>query len=145
MPRTLTGHLYLIHSKAQDAFKVGFATNPDTRIASLQSGNPDQLYIVGTVPIEEPAERVFHQVMKPHRIAREWYRDSEAALIFGVFCELQEFWGDKVEATYGGSQWPIMGDEKVNPGGVYITATEMRRRLPRAVEEMLASSDEDDD
>lgn len=130
------GHLYFIHSKDQSAVKVGFAASVSGRLPSLQSGNPAQLTIGSMIPIEAEAEREFHQYMKPHRIAREWYPDD--TLLFGLAWALTDEWCDKVEDRHDDAfGWPTTADPRSNEAGVYLAARDMRLFLPRFMAEFF--------
>lgn len=126
------GHLYFIHSYAQNAVKVGFAANVKARVPSLQSGNPAQLTIGTLVPIESDAERALHDFLKPHRLAREWYPAD--TLMFAIECELVEAWADLVMDKTPEADWREVANEAENPTKVYLTAQQMRLQLRETVD-----------
>ena len=138
----MLGCLYFIHSDSQSAVKVGFATDVDDGFPSLQSGNPARLRIGATIPIESDAERRFHRIMRPHRIAREWY---PADLLMQMLQdELVEAWGDKVEQNTPFGSWPENGDLGTNLAGVYLTGAEMSAALVHLLKSFF-EPDEDGD
>lgn len=141
--KNLCGHLYFLRSMTLDAVKVGFAVNPAQRLSTLQTGNPNKLYISMIVPIETAAERVFHEVMLPHRVSGEWYPDD--TFMSCLESNLIEDWGDKVQEANDGSHaaWLRDGDEWENPLDVLLTAAEMRKLLARHIAHYFAMTDDD--
>lgn len=77
MPRThdadAKGWMYFIASDAQKAVKIGFATDVYQRLKTLQSGNPDRLRVMGSVPALLGAETHLHRILKARAIRLEWY------------------------------------------------------------------------
>jgi len=136
------GFLYVARSLDLESIKVGFAVSPHSRLPSLQTGTPHELYIAEIVPIERGAEAVFHEIMRPHRIRGEWYPDDA---LMGLVTDLIETWGDKVQATNDGSMeaWATDGDTVVNPLGVYLTAGELRTAVMSSIEGYFAMTIDD--
>jgi hypothetical protein len=75
-------HVYIICHGPNDGevgpVKVGMATDPFKRLASLQSGNPNRLCIWRTFPtpdreIARAIERGFHHVQRKKRLSGEWF------------------------------------------------------------------------
>lgn len=137
-----TGHLYFVYSHSQNAVKVGFADNLYQRVANLQTGNPCELVLGSTVPIIAEAEDTFHEIMKPHRVAREWYPAD--TLMFMLAGELLEHWGDKVQAKTGRAMtdWIINGDEDRNPSETYLDAAGMRKAVNETIKSFFDPSPE---
>ena len=71
------GYLYFIESPEQDAVKVGFASDPDIRLKTLQTGNPHDLVLKAQVRATYGAECAFHAAMKRWRLRLEWYPSTE--------------------------------------------------------------------
>lgn len=71
------GYIYFIASDAQKAIKVGFATDVYTRFRSLQTGNPDELRVIGSAPAFLGAEMYFHKAMKKQAVRLEWYPKND--------------------------------------------------------------------
>lgn len=143
MPKTAQGYLYFIRSRTLDNVKVGFAVDPMRRLGGLQTGNPHKLELGTIVPVDAAAERIFHEVMRPHRTAGEWYPDD--TLMACIDGQLIEFWGDKVQDTNDGSHvaWIRDGDEYTNPLGVFLTGPELRAALDQIITGYFAMSDDD--
>jgi len=60
--------------------KVGRASDPEKRLASLQTGNPRRLILLGSVP--RNVERQIHECMGLRGVARhvgEWFDDNAIA------------------------------------------------------------------
>ncbi len=66
-------YLYLI--KSQEFYKIGIATDPQSRIAQLQTGNPYELEIFTCYAFDDASvvERAIHQVFKDDRVQGEWF------------------------------------------------------------------------
>lgn len=85
---TRPGVLYFILSQTQNAVKIGFAESVYMRLKSLQTGNPDELKLLASVPCLAEAEVLLHQELKHKRIRLEWYPDDAA--IETLIYELQD-------------------------------------------------------
>ncbi|MGN6103205.1 MAG: GIY-YIG nuclease family protein [Devosia sp.] len=70
------GVIYFIESPAQNAVKIGFADDVYMRLKGLQTGNPDELTLLGTVPATRDAELVLHRLLRPYCIRLEWYPNN---------------------------------------------------------------------
>lgn len=58
--------------------KIGFTSkNPRARVASLQTGCPFKLKLLGYVFGNEPREAELHDVLKDYRCEGEWFEWSE--------------------------------------------------------------------
>lgn len=135
------GHLYFIESPAQKAVKVGFAVDIYSRTATLQSGNPEKLVLYGCVPIEADVEELFHTIMKPHRIAREWYPyDTLIEVLCGCLIEM---WDEEVEVSVGPAVFREMRDERANLAEIYLTAKAVRAAMPGWLAEYFAGEEEE--
>lgn len=71
-------YLYLIQCKANQFFthyKIGIANDVQTRLATLQTGNPFELELIECYGFEnaEIVERAIHQAFKKQRIRGEWF------------------------------------------------------------------------
>jgi hypothetical protein len=53
--------------------KVGYATRPHERLASIQTGNCRRLFLLSYVEAPREAERRLHERLDAHRISGEWY------------------------------------------------------------------------
>ena len=83
-----TGFLYFIASDSQKAIKIGFAEEVYMRLKSLQTGNPDELRLIGSVPCRAEAEALLHRQLRHKRVRLEWYPDD--AEIETLIYELQD-------------------------------------------------------
>lgn len=67
------GWVYFVLSG--DAVKIGFTdTRPDIRLKALQTGNPQELVLVGAIKGRSGLERTLHQAFAHLRIRGEWFR-----------------------------------------------------------------------
>ncbi len=76
--RTGRDFVYIVRSSSQNAFKVGYC-NGNTRIHSLQTGNPDSLTLLRTIAAERQCEHTIHDALAAYRIRGEWFRDDGLA------------------------------------------------------------------
>lgn len=53
--------------------KIGWAVNVGNRLAELQSGNPNQLILMASVPGGCSVERDLHRRFAGHRVRGEWF------------------------------------------------------------------------
>jgi len=137
------GSLYQIHSAGQQAFKLGFAINTRTRLAILQTGNPDKLALRDEVSCSLEAEKLLHRMLRPLRIAREWYPES-------VFFDslMGDFWeclDDKVEDFCDAH--PGIGDEAVEAfeAEAYLTEADIRAIVPYALREWVFGCEDEEE
>lgn len=82
--RSTKGFIYIV--RCHDFIKVGCASNPKSRIASLQIGNP---YLLKTIRIFSvtsmlDAERLIHNYLSPYQIQGEWLKPPEH-IILGLY------------------------------------------------------------
>jgi hypothetical protein len=66
--------------------KIGFAKNPESRRARLQTGAPYKLAVAYSVPVTEPAqiEVAIHRHFAKHRTQGEWFAVEVAAAIEAI-------------------------------------------------------------
>lgn len=65
--------VYVIQQGLNGPVKIGCAVDPGARLASMQSGNPDQLRIVGVCRGSRGVERMLLAAFSPHSIRGEWF------------------------------------------------------------------------
>jgi len=102
------GFLYFIQSETQNAIKVGFAEEVYMRLKTLQTGNPDELKLLASIPCLAEAEVLLHRQLKHKRIRLEWYPDD--AELETLIYELQD---DMFDAGFENFEAPdgLDGDE----------------------------------
>lgn len=74
-------HIYFVRSGKTGPIKIGISHNVCKRIAMMQTGNPNKLYLVTSIPIEsrkqaEALEKWLHRKFKKQRIRGEWFRGN---------------------------------------------------------------------
>ena len=75
--------VYFIQMGGFGPIKIGYASNVDKRLSSLQTGNPEKLRIIKTIPASSKQdESSFHKMFSHLRISGEWFEFSK---------ELKEF------------------------------------------------------
>lgn len=74
------GYVYFIQGLCGGAIKIGYSTNPASRLKTLQTGYPDTLRILVLVPGNERTERFFHYKFEEFKMNGEWYKPDERLL-----------------------------------------------------------------
>lgn len=100
------GFIYFIESLSQNAIKVGFADDLTTRLATLQTGNPGELVVLGKVRSTFRAELALHKLLKPYCRSREWYEADSP--VYEIATELLDTAMDKAicEMVADGEEGP---------------------------------------
>lgn len=77
------GFIYAIGMKGyRDIFKIGYTTNINTRLKSIQMHNPFELYMFykfGTLKFKE-AEKYIHKKLSSHNLRGEWFQVGKMTL-----------------------------------------------------------------
>lgn len=89
--------LYVIGNN-ESKQKIGFSANVEKRLAELQTGNPDQLYIHHTQAVPKDRvrllERKIHRELGYRRIKGEWFNmsanDAKLMLDFAIIRWLED-------------------------------------------------------
>lgn len=99
--------VYIIRSGKKGCYKIGIARNVENRMASLQCGNPAELFLIakfdfGTKVNAFRAEQRLHKIFRRHHVRGEWFdkRISLAkadALFKTDFEEQHGVWKEKIE------------------------------------------------
>ena len=74
-------HYVYVISSTRHYFKIGVARSPEKRLASLQTGNPESLYIEALIkcPSEKSAydlESILHRRFSNRHVRNEWFQFS---------------------------------------------------------------------
>lgn len=78
--------IYFMGSGLKKPIKIGYAKNPQTRLAELQTGNPDTLSLLCTMEGDRHLESAFHQMLAPFQVKGEWFFFGPVTrLLEGVF------------------------------------------------------------
>lgn len=107
MKRGSRGFIYLVAEEAfesrsgetyilRDAVKIGWSESPDARIATLQTGNPRKLILLGTKPGTVDDEKALHAKYIGQNVLQEWFRPTQELLSeFGWYINVntnRELW-----------------------------------------------------
>lgn len=66
--------IYFIEMEKSGFIKIGYTkSDADKRMAQLQTGQPDRLRLLGTIPGEMADEKSLHLELKKFRIGGEWF------------------------------------------------------------------------
>jgi hypothetical protein len=75
------GSVYFIQAGGGD-IKIGFSDNPAKRLAQLQTGQPQRLRLLATIPGDARREREIHARFARHRRQGEWFAPAPEILRF---------------------------------------------------------------
>lgn len=75
-PATGTGWIYFLRAGTSGPIKIGTSVNVDSRIATLQTGCPDELRLIARIRGGSGVERMLHQKFDRDRIRGEWFKPS---------------------------------------------------------------------
>ena len=70
-PQPAASFTYLMGAEGSNFVKIGWARDPESRVAALQTGNPMTLSILWKV--EGPYEARLHTEFAPYRVRGEWF------------------------------------------------------------------------
>jgi hypothetical protein len=72
-------YMYAIRAGAHGGpIKLGVAADPSHRVQELQTGNPEQLHLLGAWRIADTIEeRIFHDRFAAQRLRGEWFAHSD--------------------------------------------------------------------
>lgn len=69
--------IYVIQATGTDYFKVGYTSDIDKRLQTLQIGCPHKLKIIATLDAgeyTETTEKFIHTLLRPYRVRGEWFQ-----------------------------------------------------------------------
>jgi len=74
-------HMYVYIMRAGDKCKIGKASNPERRLAELQTGNPQRIRLLACIPCKSEKhalelERVAHRLFRHDGMRGEWFHFS---------------------------------------------------------------------
>jgi hypothetical protein len=75
---TVNGYVYFVQMGDDGPIKIGFATDVQARITTLQTSSPHELVLRKVVPGTVAKEREFHQRFAQTRLKGEWFKPSSA-------------------------------------------------------------------
>jgi len=74
--------VYFIQRGSDGPVKIGFSKNPKGRLASLQTGIPERLHMLATVPGGKEEEQRLHRRFGPHCIQGEWFHPAPELMAY---------------------------------------------------------------
>ena len=121
--------------KGNQPIKVGFSHDPDERIKSLQTGNPNRLYLGASIPcdsedIARMLEKTLHWLLKKkyRKLHGEWF------IIYGSIPELLALASSHIE-----------GGIKLDNTKYYSTYEKMQKKQVANLKKQLKLKDEEID
>jgi hypothetical protein len=76
------GWIYFVQCGNAGSIKIGWARDPERRIAQLQTAQPSPLKMIGVLPGTQKAEREVQAMFAHGRMRGEWFKRS--AVLEGV-------------------------------------------------------------
>jgi hypothetical protein len=80
--------VYFIRFGETGPIKIGYSTQVGRRVAELQTGSPEELHVVATVPGTKTDEAALHRRFKGQHARGEWYR--AAPEVMACAAEMQQ-------------------------------------------------------
>jgi hypothetical protein len=76
-------YIYIIRCGKSAYYKIGWSECVKARLASLQGGNPFELYVISETPVSNPddVEKRIHKALASNRIRGEWFELTEAQVL----------------------------------------------------------------
>lgn len=74
--------VYFIQRGSTGPIKIGCASDAEARLRSLQTGCPDRLWLLLTLPGGQPQEAEFHRRFAADRLRGEWFAPSSTLIQF---------------------------------------------------------------
>lgn len=90
--------IYFISAGPDGPIKIGYASNPKKRLASLQTAHHQELTLLRVIPGNTTAEGILHRRFKKDRLKGEWFKPSEDVL---GFINSEGAWGEFVAENEG--------------------------------------------
>lgn len=75
-------YVYFVHATESGRIKIGTADDPVRRLATLQTGSPEQLDLIGTLPGGRALEARLHRDFARERLRGEWFECSDRLVLF---------------------------------------------------------------
>lgn len=72
--------IYVVQEEEAGPIKIGLASNIETRVCSLQTGNPRELRLLLAIEGDRSVERRLHRQAKPYQLRGEWFRPEPGML-----------------------------------------------------------------
>lgn len=80
--RQIQQRVYFIQSGDCGPIKIGIAEDAKTRMRQMQTGCPDPLRLLGTLPGGAGREAALHRHLSAHRVRGEWFSPTAEVLAF---------------------------------------------------------------
>jgi hypothetical protein len=81
IPEAKQAFIYFIRAGLHGPIKIGVSTDVHERLATLQTGNHETLYLACVLPCGGPShERALHKTFAEHHIQGEWFRPAPEIL-----------------------------------------------------------------
>jgi hypothetical protein len=83
-----TSFVYLIYSAERHKLKIGYSSNPQSRLKELETGHGSKLTTLGLIPGGAKLEKKIQKMFFDYWVAGEWFEDVE--IIRNYFIEYKE-------------------------------------------------------
>jgi len=89
--------IYFIQDIEKGPIKIGFSTNPESRLTAIQTGYPYLLQIIKSFEGTREDEMLFHRRLRKHRLMGEWFKPHKD-VYYLMETEGKGVLDDKIEA-----------------------------------------------
>jgi len=76
----LKGFIYFIQGECGGPIKIGYTTDLEQRLKSLQTGYPDRLELLLAFPANPNYEKAIHKQFEEYRLNGEWFKPTPEVL-----------------------------------------------------------------
>lgn len=143
--------VYAVQGSSDDSeapVKFGFAKNVRARVATLQTGNPQELKLLSATPSQRELERAIHDFLRPDHVRGEWFRGPLVAVALAKLDALEAWlWEHYLETKslrsfrefehetgwhYRDAKGEVVRTRKAGPGEMF-EAPPKRRSLEQCI------------
>lgn len=79
---TAPSFVYFIQRGARGDIKIGYSANPGRRLAALQTGCPEALQLIATLPGSTRTEHELHRRFASLHVNGEWFRPGAGIFLY---------------------------------------------------------------
>jgi len=119
--RRYPGFIYFVQGESGGSVKIGYATDIEKRIKSLQTGFPETLVILKSFPGDTTDEASIHEEFKEYRLRGEWFKPDVLELADMTAEKVRKRTKPKICKRCGGSLIAIKQGEYGEVVGVACT------------------------
>lgn len=73
-------YVYAVLAQESRRIKIGVTNDPNRRLASLQTGSPERLELIGAAPGDRFTEARLHAELQHDRLLGEWFASTDRVI-----------------------------------------------------------------